>query len=360
MPSDVRLMLRLGPLAVEVSGPDEVVVPAVQQLHPLVAAERMPASTGGILNLACQVDAALAPTPSAALTQMLHDGHTRTPKFDLQGVPWPPSLRRGNIDEHSGLRTTTLDTGTVVQTSETDCQIQVALAASQPIGDLRFVIDTALSTATEGAGGTILHAASAVSPDGDVWLIVGDAGAGKTTLVLALVTRCGFRFLSSDRTACRVDLGRPVAWAIPDPVNVGVGTIRGNPFLAAHEALPHDVIGQSSHRDKLVFHPEQLSRVFPLAGSSAYPIRRVLLPSLFADETALRDVGRSFLERALRDSALSPVDPLHPRWVGALGVDDVSLATDVASVLDNLADLPGSEVRAQTPDDVLGVLQSLM
>ncbi|HVJ93458.1 MAG TPA: hypothetical protein VM580_26835 [Labilithrix sp.] len=100
-----------------------------------------------------------------------------------------------------------------------------------------------------------LHAAAVMTPDGAPIVIVGDSGAGKTTLMLALV-EAGFGYLGDDRVLLRRDRdgGAPNVYSYPRAFHVGGETLRAFPKLEEF-AGPLSGIG-----DKLVVEP---ARAYP-------------------------------------------------------------------------------------------------
>jgi hypothetical protein len=69
---------------------------------------------------------------------------------------------------------------------------------------------------------TLVHAAAVVPPAGGVWLLVGDARAGKTTTSLNLVTS-GWSYLSDDQVVLSLEQDGPMVegWLRPFHVDAG-------------------------------------------------------------------------------------------------------------------------------------------
>jgi len=91
-----------------------------------------------------------------------------------------------------------------------------------------------LLVAEQAAGTLILHASAAAREDGAWALVLGDKGRGKTTTLLHLIRRAGFRYVSGDKVLADLrDDGRPRLRAWPDYPHVGLGTLGQFPDLAA-------------------------------------------------------------------------------------------------------------------------------
>jgi hypothetical protein len=97
---------------------------------------------------------------------------------------------------------------------------------------LRKLIRAVFVQHCEAMGFTLLHA-SAVYDDRTLLLLVGDRGAGKTTLALDAVLRHGFTLLSNDHLVLYREGGRLVLTSVPTVVSVKAGTA-----LSMGDALP--------------------------------------------------------------------------------------------------------------------------
>lgn len=111
----------------------------------------------------------------------------------------------------------------------------VHLHAEQP-EDLRITLRKLIRAVfvqhCEEKGFTLLHA-SAVYDDRTLLVLVGDRGAGKTTLALDAVLRHGFTLLSNDHLVLYRDGERLVLTSVPTVVSVKPGTA-----LSLRGALP--------------------------------------------------------------------------------------------------------------------------
>jgi hypothetical protein len=142
------------------------------------------------------------------------------PAYDLQGF----------MTFHHGWRFLLLpEFDSAIRWRLTQRKIDVYVSPASRIFLREFIFELFLRC---GLGSTMLafHAAAAVK-DGQAVLIFGHKGAGKTTMVLEMAARHGFRIISTDRlfVSGREDVLHAYGW--PDDPNLGLGTIQLYPKL---------------------------------------------------------------------------------------------------------------------------------
>ncbi|KPI16961.1 hypothetical protein OK074_1754 [Actinobacteria bacterium OK074] len=85
---------------------------------------------------------------------------------------------------------------------------------------------------TEETRGTVVLHASGVHRDGRAYAIAGPKGAGKTTTLLSVLSRPGWRYFTGDKLFCRIaEDGGITATPWRDLPYVGAGTLREHPEL---------------------------------------------------------------------------------------------------------------------------------
>ncbi|MBB1244433.1 hypothetical protein GL263_12800, partial [Streptomyces durbertensis] len=94
---------------------------------------------------------------------------------------------------------------------------------------LDFVRDLVIRN-EENTGTVVLHASGA-HRNGEAVIIAGPKGAGKTTTLLSVLRRPGWRYFTGDKLFCTVESGTVVVHPWRDYPYVGVGTIRADPRL---------------------------------------------------------------------------------------------------------------------------------
>ncbi|WP_405586237.1 hypothetical protein [Streptomyces sp. NBC_01092] len=94
---------------------------------------------------------------------------------------------------------------------------------------LDFVRDLVIRN-EENLGTVVLHA-SGVHRDGEAVIIAGPKGAGKTTTLLSVLRRPGWRYFTGDKLFCTIEDGAVLVHPWRDYPYVGVGTIRADARL---------------------------------------------------------------------------------------------------------------------------------
>ncbi|MFJ2815274.1 hypothetical protein [Streptomyces sp. NPDC087294] len=85
---------------------------------------------------------------------------------------------------------------------------------------------------TEETRGTVVLHASGVQRDGRAYAIAGVKGAGKTTTLVSVLSRPGWRYFTGDKLFCRIgEDGGIIATPWRDYPYVGAGTLREHPAL---------------------------------------------------------------------------------------------------------------------------------
>ncbi|WP_091068082.1 hypothetical protein [Micromonospora humi] len=206
----------------------------------------------------------------AAATTAVTIRRSSAAAFNLHGL-------RGHVDGADVV--VCQDTTTALRLRDGVRSADLYLGSASFVQLVEFVRDIVLKAA-ERTGAVQVHAACAAR-DGKAVAIVGAKGAGKSTMLLDLVGRHGFRLVSGDKILVeRTDEGLTVrGW--PDFPHLGVGTIVGHPALAAEvAALGHDLDAAEPQR-KLLLDPEVLERAFGLTYQpGAVPLSAVVLPEV--------------------------------------------------------------------------------
>lgn len=166
----------------------------------------------------------------------------------------------------------------------------------------------------ERHGTLVLHATIAARPDATV-VVVGQKGAGKSTIALELVTHGGYELVSGDKALIRVcENARLAVHGWPDWPNMGLGTIGKYPRLGEDLGLTERIASATpealwSIDNKVAIPPGVFSKHFPACKSATAVVpTRVLYPRISASaKLALRNVRQHYqlasphLETAFHD-----------------------------------------------------------
>lgn len=133
-------------------------------------------------------------------------------------------------------------------------------------------------------GSIVVHAASA-EKNGEVILIAGPKGAGKSTVLLELVRDHGYNFFSGDKTFLWVNENCLMAKGWPDYPHLGLGTISKYPELVAKLSLEDEVRKNQetiwSTKHKMPVPPEVLADFVTFSSSKEVAkIRKIIMPNV--------------------------------------------------------------------------------
>ncbi|MFC9331443.1 hypothetical protein [Kitasatospora sp. NPDC057015] len=221
----------------------------------------------------------------------------------------------------------------------------------------------------EDDGWVCLHA-SAATLDGRGILIVGDSGAGKSSLALALAAAQGGAFLSNDRTMITTESdAAPRAVAMPGPIRLNGGTLQALGFAGARQwdlTRPKP----ATDTDWQTFHGASKLHILPAewherTGTPLTPdatVDLIVFPQIVQDAEELHlQVARSGPARELLAAqCMSPGDDIYVHdWLSIRTSSTERLADHGARVLDALAGRPAVSLRFGTRTPYAAVTAAL-
>ncbi|MBD0688410.1 hypothetical protein [Streptomyces sp. CBMA123] len=210
----------------------------------------------------------------------------------------------------------------------------------------------------EDDGWVCLHA-SAATLDGRGILIVGDSGAGKSSLALALSAAQGGAFLSNDRTMVTTEAdAAPRAVAMPGPIRLNGGTLQALGFENARQwnlTRPKP----ATDTDWQTFHGASKLHILPVewherTGTPLTPdatVDLIVFPQIVQDteELQLQPARSGPARELLAAQCMSPGDDVYVQdWLGIRTSTTDRLAGHGAHVLDTLAGRPTLRLRFGT------------
>ncbi len=206
--------------------------------------------------------------------------------------------------------------------------------------DVARVLHVAILWALRARALFDLHAAAVIAPGADrPILIVGDSGAGKTTLTLAFL-EAGYGYLGDDRVLLRA--GGPTVLAYPRPFHVGAATLRAFERVGARAT-------SLSHEEKRTLDP---GLIYPAAFHRESTRPAMLLLPRIVDEmtTSIRPASQAdAFGQLLVSSAIVAVDGMPFRD------DNLACLRDLASTVPAFELLAGRDVLS----DPVGVVHRL-
>ncbi|MEU9074370.1 hypothetical protein AB0D22_06780 [Kitasatospora sp. NPDC048538] len=221
----------------------------------------------------------------------------------------------------------------------------------------------------EDDGWVCLHA-SAATLDGRGILIVGDSGAGKSSLALALAAAQGGAFLSNDRTMITTESdANPRAVAMPGPIRLNGGTLQALGFAGARQwdlTRPKPATGtdwQNFHgTSKLHILPAEWHERTDAPLTPDATVDLIVFPRIVQDAEDLHlQAARSGPARELLAAqCMSPGDDVYVQdWLGIRTSTPGRLADYGARVLDALAGRPALSLRFGTRTPYAAVVAAL-
>jgi hypothetical protein len=251
--------------------------------------------------------------------------------------------------------------------------VEVQLSPSGQL-DLIELIRDLVARDQENRGALPIHGTAAYRPDSCV-VISGSKGSGKTTVLLELVERFGYRILSGDKTFLRTSRdGRFVVSGWPDYPHVGYATIDRYDGLRALAGIPDDYVPESGYEfspyNKYAVDPKGFRARFPSAPSGlACPPTLLIHPNIGPGErTVLTPVAANPAGRAadLEHNLESAFDGPHAGWQTFLPDRTAGVRATHAHLLRLLAEVPaydltgpGDLAETELPAEVASPLRDL-
>lgn len=225
-----------------------------------------------------------------------------------------------------------------------------------PLLEISRVVRDLITRFLEAQGWVIFHA-GAIQTDNKNYMIIGDAGAGKTSLIIALLVS-GATFISNERVFAKVVGEKLRLLSFPMPIAVGLGTMVQYPELVKFIRQPQfcqypprrmDIwkIHNTPERrwpdleDKAQFLPQELTTLF--SDASAVPggiIHGIIVPSLQKNSAVeLVPLKQERIKRIIDNNCIDRSrDDVYPPWMPLPFQRPAN--EDVNSIISQLADIP--------------------
>jgi hypothetical protein len=163
-------------------------------------------------------------------------------------------------------------------------------------------------------GSLILHASGVVSNQCGI-AIVGSKGAGKSTLMLDLMGKGGFQYLSGDKLILRIEENNIKAYGWPDYPHVGIGTIIGHKNLVdALEGIGHK-IDMATPQKKILFPQSVLKEAIGFSiVKGPVLLKKIIFPNVRMEKAvSIEALSKDSMSRVLEHLEFS-VDNIFSKW----------------------------------------------
>ncbi|NEB00670.1 hypothetical protein [Streptomyces sp. SID13726] len=246
--------------------------------------------------------------------------------------------------------------------------VDVTLGAGGHMDLVELVRDLVLKH-QENTGAAVLHATAAYR-DGEVVLVTGAKGAGKSTVLLELVEHFGYQVLSGDKTVLHeLPDGSVVAAGWPDYPHLGYGTVAKYPGLKEIAGIGDDYEPAAGHAfspvGKFAVDPLPFRDRFPSAPVGVrVPVAAILHPAIGPGaDTVVEPLtgGREEHAQVLRANVESAFDGANSGWHHYLDDERAAQAARLTRITEVLAGVPawtltgpGDLTAANTPPLISG------
>lgn len=208
-------------------------------------------------------------------------------------------------------------TGSLVTATPQDRRIVVenAVPTSGATDVRRIVRDLIFIPWLESLGAVVVHGAAVLDPSGKAVLVLGDRGAGKTTLFMSVSERGPQAALSCERIVVVPSPDGLIAFACPENISVFAGTLRSFASTADLAGVPGDGEWQRESKIRVPWR-ELFARLGFHAQASAL-VQRLVFPLWSSSSSAPHEeLSRDQIFQKLLPHIVTARDANRPDWLG--------------------------------------------
>ncbi len=202
-----------------------------------------------------------------------------------------------------------------------------------PLLEISRVVRDLITRFLEDQGWVLFHA-GAIHVDNRNYMIIGDASAGKTSLIIAMLAS-GATFISNERIFVKIENGESRLLSFPMPIAVGLGTMMQYPELIKFIRQPqlcqypprriniskvHNTPERKWSRleDKIQFLPKEIIQQFSeIPGVSGGKIDGLIVPSFRKNQAAkLERLSEDRIKKVIKNNCINRShDDIYPPWM---------------------------------------------
>lgn len=249
----------------------------------------------------------------------------------------------------------------VTDRSENSITLVLSVKVRWSLLEISRVVRDLITRFLEDQGWVIFHA-GAVQINQKNYMVIGDASAGKTSFIIALLSS-GAAFISNERVFVKVENGKARIMSFPMPIAVGLGTMVQYSGLIKYVREPQlcqypprrinfSKVQNTAERlwpkleDKIQFLPQEITEKFSdAAGIAEGNIEGVIVPNFRKGRSLKVEVlNKETLQKVVKNNHIHrEFDEIYPPWM-PLPLNWPS-NDEVKKTISFLTDLPGIKVR---------------
>lgn len=247
----------------------------------------------------------------------------------------------------------------VTDCSENTITLVMSVKVLWPFLEMTRTVRDLITRFLEDQGWVLFHA-GAIQANNKNYMLIGDEGAGKTSLIIALLA-AGSTFISNERVFVKIINGAAHMLSFPMPIAVGLGTMVQYPELIKYIRQPQlclypprrmdiEKIQNTAEKywpeleDKVQFLPQEITQQFSnITGIYGGIIDGLVVPCFQKNQPArLEPMSMERFERIVINNCIDRSrDEVYPPWM-PLPYNQPGL-NDVNNTVSYLLDLPNTK-----------------